>query len=135
MSKVSGRCLCGSVSYNSNADPSFTAVCHCTHCQKSGGAFSVNLGMPADSVALAGATLASYEDTGTSGNVLNRMFCSKCGSAVATDAKSFPGVLFVKAGTLDDTSWVKPSLHIWTDSAQGWVVIDGDAQKVPKNPG
>jgi hypothetical protein len=135
MSKVSGRCLCGSVTYQSNAEPTFTAVCHCTHCQRSGGAFSVNLGMPAESVQVSGATLANYEDMGTSGNGLNRMFCSKCGSAVATDAKLFPGVLFIKAGTLDDSSWVKPGLHIWTDSAQSWVIIDANVQKVPKNPG
>ncbi len=29
----------------------------------------------------------------------------------------------VKPGTLDDTSWLTPSLHIWTKSKQPWVPI------------
>ena len=31
------------------------------------------------------------------------------------------------AGTLDDTSWLRPTAHFWTRSAQGWVVLpEGD---------
>lgn len=112
-----------------------TAICHCKHCQQtSGAAFSVNLGMPADQVKISGSALAQFEDTGTSGKPVIRMFCRNCGSAVATDAKAFPGVLFIKAGTLDDTSWVKPGVQIWTDSAQKWVAIDPGLQALPKNP-
>ena len=41
-----------------------------------------------------------------------------------------PGTLvFVRAGTLDDTSWLRPSVHLWTDSAQPWVALpDGDVR-------
>ena len=135
MSKVAGSCLCGSVKYESDAEPQMVAVCHCSHCQKtSGSAFSVNLAMPADSVHMSG-KIASYEDTGTSGKPVIRMFCSKCGSSLASDVKAFPGLLLVKAGTLDDASWVKPGLEIWTESAQDWVLPCPDAQKFPANPG
>jgi hypothetical protein len=135
MAKVTGGCLCGNVQYSYDAEPVFTAVCHCTHCQKtSGGAFSVNLGIPADKVEITGSALTKYEDEGTSGKPVIRMFCNKCGSPIATDAKAFPGMLFIKAGTLEDASGVKPGLHIWTDSAQSWVTIDPDVQSVPRNP-
>ena len=30
----------------------------------------------------------------------------------------------IRAGTLDDTSWLKPVGHIWTKSAQPWVKFD-----------
>lgn len=135
MGKVKGGCLCGSVRYESPEEPQMVAVCHCTHCQKSSGsAFSVNLGMAADSVKFTG-TPAVYEDKGTSGQPLFRMFCGKCGSSLATDAKAFPGILFVKAGTLDDASWVNPGLEIWTQSAQKWSDVTHIPTKFPGNPG
>jgi hypothetical protein len=35
----------------------------------------------------------------------------------------------VRAGSLDDTSWLRPTAHIWTRSKQPWVVLpDGDRQ-------
>jgi len=34
-------------------------------------------------------------------------------------------VLVVKPGTLDDTSWLRPSHFVWMKSAQGWVPIPG----------
>jgi hypothetical protein len=33
----------------------------------------------------------------------------------------------VRAGTLDDTSWVRPTTHFWTRSKQPWLVLpEGD---------
>jgi hypothetical protein len=135
MSKLSGSCLCGSVKYETDADPQMLAICHCSHCQKAtGSAFSMNLGVPGDSVHMSGKPTV-YEDVGTSGQPVLRMFCGNCGSAIATDAKAFPGVLFLKAGTLDDVSGLKPNLEIWTDSAQPWVTLCTETQKFPANPG
>jgi hypothetical protein len=137
MSKYSGGCLCGGVRYECSSEPAMTAVCHCTHCQKtSGSAFSVVLGVPADSVQITkSSTLAAYKDTGTSGQPVLRKFCSTCGSPVISDAAAFPRILFIKAGTLDEVSTIKPGLHIWTGSAQSWVSIDETAKTFPANPG
>src|SRR3546814_17806443 len=58
-----GRCLCGEVTYEISGDPIATAVCHCEHCQRqSGGAFSVNVVMPASPLTISG-TLQTYENT------------------------------------------------------------------------
>jgi hypothetical protein len=35
--------------------------------------------------------------------------------------------MIIKAGTLDDKSWIKPNTHIWTQSAQPWVRIESGA--------
>jgi hypothetical protein len=40
-----------------------------------------------------------------------------------------PQLDWLKAGTLDDTSWVKPSLAVWCQSAQPWTA---DAENVPR---
>lgn len=128
MPKISGGCLCGAVRYNSDAEPSGTIICHCTHCQKiSGSAFSVNIIVPAASVAWEGQSPASYADKGESGKPILRKFCSRCGSSLAAEAEALPGVLIIKAGTLDERSWLKPNAHLWTSSAQPWMRIEPDA--------
>ena len=33
---------------------------------------------------------------------------------------------WLMAGTLDDTSWVRPQMNIWCASAQPWVSTDDD---------
>ena len=135
MAKVVGGCLCDSIRYRSEAEPALTAICHCTHCQRqSGSAFSVNVGVPRDGLAVEGATLATWRDAGDSGKAVLRRFCSQCGSVLFADAEAFPAMTFVKAGTLDDRSWVQPEFHIWCASAQPWVKIDPDAVSLPRNP-
>lgn len=137
MTEQSGGCLCGGVRYEFDAEPAMTAVCHCTHCQKtSGSAFSVVLGVPAGSVRLVrSGSLATFEYTGTSGQPVLRKFCRVYGAPVISDAAAFPGLLFVKAGTLDDRSRIEPGLHIWTNSAQPWVAIGETTKRFPGNPG
>lgn len=124
MAKISGGCLCGAVRYESSGDVLGTSVCHCTHCQQvSGSAFSVNVRVPVSSVSLTGDGVSTYTDTADSGNKVERTFCGRCGSSIASEPASMPGVFIIKAGTLDDRSWLKPETHIWTRSSQPWVVV------------
>ena len=54
---LTGRCLCGSVTYSADADPIVQAVCHCTNCQRqTGTAFSVVVGVPRAALTVEGAT-------------------------------------------------------------------------------
>jgi hypothetical protein len=45
-----------------------------------------------------------------------------------------PALTFLKAGTLDDTSWLNPTTHIFCDSAQPWYPIPESCDKFPKGP-
>jgi hypothetical protein len=133
MPKISGGCLCGAVRYECNAEPLGTAICHCTHCQSvSGSAFSVNVVVPAPRLTWQGQSLASYADKGESGKPLSRKFCRNCGSSLATETEALPGAIIIKAGTLDDKSWLKPNYHLWTNSAQPWVRIEPGATTFSK---
>jgi len=39
-------------------------------------------------------------------------------------------VVSIKPGTLDDTSWLRPSAFIWMRSAQGWVSVPDDVKAI-----
>ena len=55
-------------------------------------------------------------------------------SPLFTLVPSAPNMVFIKAGTLDDTSGIVPAVHIWTKSKQEWLDL-GDAPQVERNPG
>ena len=125
MPSLDGACLCGQVTYSCDADPVATAVCHCTECQRqSGAAFSVNVAVPREALRVEGDSLSSFTTVGTDSNMeVERRFCSACGSPIVSVPAEGP-LVFIKAGTLDDRSWLEPQLSVWAGSAQPWVPLD-----------
>jgi hypothetical protein len=104
MPEMTGGCLCGQVRYSADGEPAFVGVCHCRNCQKqTGTAFSVLVGVPKTAMSLQG-RLKTFRDKGDSGQPVDRNFCPECGSPIFTDVAVMPGLAFIKAGTLDDTS-------------------------------
>ncbi len=109
MGKLDGHCLCGTVSYASDADPAFVAICHCNDCQRqTGAAHSIVVGVPADQIEISGAdSLKSFTTVGEDhGTEVQRRFCGECGSPIYTENGGLPGVFILKGGTLNDTSWL-----------------------------
>ena len=134
MPQMSGGCLCGKVRYSANAEPMFTGVCHCKTCQKeSGTAFNVVVALPQAAMSIQGA-LKTYARTGDSGQEVRNRFCPDCGSTVAIEPSIMPGAVIIPAGTLDDTSWLQPSMEIYCDSAQPWVQLGGGMKRFAKMP-
>jgi hypothetical protein len=135
MRTILGGCLCGQVRYSANAEPALVAVCHCKNCQKQAGtAFSVVVGIPKSAMSIQG-HLKTYRDTGDSGQAVLRNFCPECGSPITSDPAGLPELTLIKAGTLDDTSWLDPQTHVYCDSAQPWTSIPETSQKFAKMPG
>lgn len=135
MSRIAGGCLCGAVKYTCAAEPVMVALCQCTHCQRqSGSAFSVNVGIPKGSLQVTAGKTAVFQDTGSSGQPVYRHFCGACGSPIFSDVVSTPQLDWLKAGTLDDTSWVKPVASVWCESAQPWVVYPEGVARFAQNP-
>jgi len=135
MPQITGGCLCGKVRYSANAEPAFVGVCHCTDCQKfTGSAFSIIVGVPKQAMTIEG-KLSTYSKAGDTGKTVERRFCPECGSSIADEASALPDVVMLSTGTLDDASWVKPSMEIFCDSAQSWVHLQGEMKRFPKMPG
>ena len=63
-----------------------------------------------------------------------RPFRRSCGSPLFAGNEAFPGFVAIKAATLDDPSWLRPAVHIWTKSAQSWVPIPNDTVNYEAQP-
>jgi hypothetical protein len=134
MPEITGSCGCGKVTYTAAADPVFVGICHCKTCQKSTGtAYSTVVAVPAASMTVSGTT-TRFTDKGDSGNATHREFCPACGSTLTQSADIMAGITMIRAGTLDDPSWVKPGMQIYCDSAMPWAKIEA-VQSFPKMPG
>jgi hypothetical protein len=92
------------------------------------------VGVPKGSLKFEKGTLSSYDDTGDSGQPVIRNFCGNCGSPIFSEAAVMPELDILKAGTLDDTSWLQPQMNLYCDSAQSWVSIDENLQNFEKMP-
>ena len=133
---ITGRCLCGAVAYTADAEPVAQAVCHCTDCQRqTGNPFSVIVGVPRAAFDVEGDTLASFTTTGEDhGGDTERYFCSACGSPVFSIAAGAPQLAFIKAGSLDDSSWLAPAIEVWTRSAQPWSPTFEETARLERGP-
>jgi len=120
-----GGCLCGAIRYELANTPAMTGVCHCKNCQRqAGSAFSTLAGVPKSEFTLTAGELKLYVDGDTkSGNSVERWFCGNCGSPVYSALGSQPDSIFLKTGTMDDTSGFDPQFHVWCDTKQNWVEL------------
>jgi hypothetical protein len=137
MGKLDGHCLCGEISYECDAEPIVTAVCHCADCQRqTGTAFSIVVGVPRAELHING-TPKVFETMGSDRNApAYRSFCGNCGSPIISILADADDVAWIKAGTLRDTSWLQPQLEAWTASSQPWVRSTEHAElpSFPRSP-
>jgi len=133
---LTGRCLCGGVTYSADAEPIIQAVCHCADCQRqTGNPFSVLVVVPRAAFEVEGDTLATFATIGEDhGEETQRSFCSACGSPIFSIAAVAPELAFIKAGSLDDSSWLEPAVEAWTSSAQPWSPRFEQAAQLERGP-
>ncbi len=121
---LSGGCLCGAVQYTVRQTMRFRPyACHCTDCQtRSGSAFGIQQSVLTGDLRVAGEVLRG-EHVQPSGAVAGIFACAKCLTRIYTDNDRRPGIVNLRAGTLDSSRDLVPAAHLWTDSKLAWVVI------------
>jgi len=125
MATVTGGCLCGAVRYAYDGEIGTAGYCHCADCRKiSGSAFGISVPVEAAGFRITQGTPKSFTKPGDSGRPVTRSFCPECGSPLYTTPPARPGVLFLKAGSLDDPSVVKPDRQAWVRSRVSWAHIE-----------
>ena len=131
---VTGRCLCGSVRWESDEPPITTRVCWCRDSQYLGaGSGTVGACFRTETLKVEG-TMTDYPSVADSGNRMHRRFCTHCGTPMFSEAEARPHLIFVRVGTFDDPELAKPAMTIWTSSAPTWACIDDASQRVDKQP-
>jgi hypothetical protein len=131
---VAGGCLCRAVRYRIAAGPIVTRECWRRVCQYLGaGSSAVNACFPAAALQVSGQP-RQYESTADSGNIMHRSFCPHCGTPLFSAAQSRPHLLFVRVGTLDEPSAVRPDMLIWTASAPPWACFNSDIPQLAGQP-
>jgi len=68
-----------------------------------------------------------------SGKDITRSFCASCGTPIFSEPQG-GAIWVVKAGTLDDPSWLKLGGNLYTKSAQPWSHIDPSLMQFEKMP-
>jgi hypothetical protein len=130
-----GGCQCGALRYEITQAPMMIYNCHCTNCQTVGGsAFSTPITVLEAGFNFTKGEPRSYEWSSDAGNRRFGSFCGDCGTRIAHGAIPSSGVLSVRSGTLDDTTWVEPVGDIWTKSAQPWVAFSDDRFRTDQQP-
>jgi hypothetical protein len=125
---LTGGCLCGAVRYKLSSLPRAINACHCKDCKKlSGGSHAVLLHVERPTLACESGDLVSFDKTGDSGNVISIKRCAVCGIRMWLEPQMAPGLMFVSAGTLDQTDWIVPSSHIFLRSAEPGDLVASDA--------
>ncbi len=123
---INGGCQCGAVRYRLSGNPVVFYLCHCTECQRhTSSAFGESLRFRAGDVDITG-KVATIWRMAASGRRRFGHFCPACGVRLVHGSDGAEEVN-IKAGTLDDTSWLYPAGHIWTRSAQSFMRFDDDA--------
>ncbi len=130
---ITGGCLCGCVRYECSAEPIVMGNCHCRDCQQATGtAFAAAMLVPREAVAITG-DVKYYEVTGESGQTISRGFCPNCGSRLFGKRASAE-FLSIMAGSLDEPSEFRPTMDLYTASAQPWDYMNPDLPKFTKFP-
>ena len=116
MSIFNGSCLCGSVNYKSNSDPLVIQNCHCDQCRKAtGSVYLTNLFIKEENFEITG-EVNNYTHLSDAGNNMTKYFCPNCGSQVFGKNSGRPGIITIRAGTVNEKDIIKPIRNLFLKS-------------------
>ncbi len=123
---ATGGCQCGAVRYTIERAAILTLYCcHCRECQRqSASGFGLSMKLQPAGFHLELGTLSVWERPTDSGTISHAHFCPACGVRIYHDSGADSAWLSLKAGSLDDTGWLRPVGHIWAKRAQKWLAMD-----------
>ncbi|HTL55956.1 MAG TPA: GFA family protein [Candidatus Limnocylindrales bacterium] len=121
--KLQGGCSCGNVRYQLLSAPIRVHCCHCTDCQRhTGSAFVINAIIETSAIKIIRGTLEAVPVPRTyAPHDIYR--CRKCKVALWSNYGRRPQIQFVRVGTLDDPSAIRPDIHIYTRTKVPWLKL------------
>jgi len=131
--RLTGRCLCGAVSFQVADAFEYAMICHCSQCRRAtGSAFKPFAGIRRDHVAITNGADASfvYGDASAAHDVR----CRGCGSLLFSVVRD-GAYAHIAMGTLVDAPSIRPSMHIFVESKAPWHDITDDLPQHARFPG
>jgi hypothetical protein len=126
---LGGGCPCQAIRFAVRAMPLLVYACHCTECQRSSGsAFGLSMPVAASSFRIVRGEPKPWRRIGVRGEQSTSWFCADCGCRIYGERDGRSEISTVRAGTLDDTSWLRPIAHVHLGSAQAWERILNNAE-------
>lgn len=121
--KLTGGCSCGQVRYELLEKPMRVHCCHCTDCQRhTGSAFVLNAIIENSAIKILRGKLRAVPVPRTfAPHHIYR--CPKCYVALWSEYGQRSPVRFVRVGTLDHPSTIRPDIHIYTETKVPWVKL------------
>ena len=135
MPKLSGKCLCGNITFNADTEIKLMANCHCSDCRAAtGAAYGTLLFVSEDDFHLTG-TPKVFRHKADSGADMEKHFCPDCGSQLFGRNSNRPNVVSIRAGAVEQTELVKPSVNVYMSSRIESTPIDSQLKSFEKMPG
>jgi len=125
---IEGGCRCGRIRYRLAVEKLPNAyACHCRDCQTwSGSAFSLNVILPEQQLEVTGAPDLYERTSPESGRTSFQRGCAVCFTRVFNTNSARPGLVGIRAGTLDRSDELSVVAHIWTKRIlHGIIIPDG----------
>jgi hypothetical protein len=132
--EMEGGCRCGRIRYRVESDrlPNVYA-CHCRDCQTwSGSAFSTQFIVPEGRFEATGEPALFELTSPQSGRTSRQRACPVCFTRVFNTNSARPGLVVVRAGTLDRSDELKIVAHIWTRRKLAGIDIPDGAPAWPE---
>lgn len=135
MTKLSGKCLCGDITYSADTEIKMMANCHCSDCRSAtGAAYGTLLFIDADSLQVNGSPKV-FKHVADSGANMEKHFCPNCGSQLFGRNSNRAQMISVRAGCLDETDMVKPAVNVYLSSKIESTPVDPELKGFEKMPG
>lgn len=130
---IEGGCRCGQVRYTLALDAlPRTYACHCRDCQTwTGSAFSQQTFLPEATLSVTG-PLSIFEMTTPSGRISTQRMCAVCHTRIYNTNSARPGLVIVRAGTLDRSDELDVVAHIWVKRKQPWLTLPAGVPTWPE---
>ena len=130
---AAGQCLCGKVVFEIDVPARWAWHDHSPSSRRAhGAAYATYVGSwrKRFRITRGKTSITRYEDAKTK---TARSFCASCGTPIFSEPQG-GAIWVVKAGTLDDPSWLKLGGNVYTKSAQPWAHIDPNLVQFEKMP-
>tara|TARA_B100001115_G_scaffold157623_1_gene130221 strand:+ start:63 stop:482 length:420 start_codon:yes stop_codon:yes gene_type:complete len=130
-----GGCLCGNIKYEfKRKDVVSAGHCHCKDCQRITGSGKATIVFIRTNDLKINEDYKVFSVTGYDGTNVHRGFCPNCGSPIISFVTEQPNLRFIKAGSLDNSDWLKIESSFWSVSSCKWDPVNESLPSYPRNP-